>query len=68
MREKQRESYFEDLAFQMGLGPERDSGSEENSELTRDEMFRVLCMKLDYIADIVKDFANSKVENTERDR
>lgn len=68
MRKKKQESYFEDLAFQMGLGPRKEQTYTEFGELTPGEMFKVLCFKLDYIADIVKDFANSKVDNTERDR
>ena len=59
---KKRESYFEDLAFQMGLGPEREPDPEKR-ELTQEEMFLILCEKLDKIAWIVMDFANGKDKN-----
>ena len=59
---KKRESYFEDLAFQMGLGPERESYPEKR-ELTQEEMFLILCEKLDKIAWIVMDFANGNAKN-----
>ena len=56
---KTNTNYREDLAFMMGVEQKYDDSGAEK-DLTTEEMFLVLCRKLDRIADIIRALADGK--------